>query len=494
MTVLDWIVVVTYFAVVVYIALARKNRIDGLREYFLAGRSLSVWAVTLSIIATETSAATFVGGPDTAYRGNIAYLQTLIGTFLSRLFLAYFVIEIFYKAKVYTVYAYLETTFGREARLFASSLFLFGRLLASAARLFIAAFALAIIIGMPITTAIMAIAVLAIFYSVLGGLRAVVVTDIFQGLLFLATGIVGLVFIVSSSGGLGVVFEQLQSSSKFVLFDGEIDFFSKAFWASPYTLLGAVIGAFTLGVATHGTDQEMVQRMLACRSGRDSRRTLILAGLLEIPVALLFVTLGLALWAFFTIHGGGPAENESVLPFFIREFVPTGLRGLLVAGILAAAMSSLDSTLTALSSVVVTDFDKSHETSGVVLKNARRWSVFWGLMLCGLACIFAEYYTTVLEQLSGQADPTRQTELLTLALGVMAILYGPLLSMFVLALFTKRGSTLSIIAGTLTSITAVAIIAYGKLVQIGWTWHIVIGFLIAFAIGITTSRARQHRP
>ncbi len=499
MTLLDWLIVATYMAAVMLLGgiASRQMRLDSkknaLREYFLAGRSLGVLAVTASIIATETSAATFIGGPDTAFRGDLAYLQTTIGAICSRFFLAYFFIEVYYRHGVVTVYEYLAKRFSSVVQVVCALFFSFGRTLASGARLYIAALAVATIIGVPIPTVIVGIAVVAIVYAVFGGLRAVVWTDAMQAVLFLAVACYVLLFIFWELDAWHSSVAMLDSARKLKMFDFQIDIFSAAFWKNPYTFVGAIVGGFSLGVATHGTDQDMVQRMLACRTSKESKRALILAGLVEIPVALLFVSVGLALWLFYQ-NATPPGSGESVFPFFIATELPSGIRGLLVAAILAAAMSSLDSALTALSAVSVTDIFVPIRRGAALserqlLRLSRGISLFWGVVLAVAAVFLAASHQAIVAEVAADGDLGRTSELLTLALGIMALFYGPVLGVFLTAIFTKRGSTTSILCGLFAGVLAVTCVRKALFFELGWTWHTVVGTLISFmvaALGKTT--------
>ncbi|MCB0322297.1 MAG: sodium/solute symporter [Bdellovibrionales bacterium] len=497
MSLLDWSIVLASLLAVIGLGIYAGRGVVDLNDYFLAGRRLGVWAVALSVIATETSAATVIGGPDTSYRGDLAYLQTTIGAVASRFFLAYFFIETYYRHGVVTVYGYLEKRFGVAVQMSAALLFCAGRLFASGARLFIAAFAISTICEIDLVTVTLATGVCALVYGSFGGLRAVVWTDVLQGTLFLAVGAYTLHFLIQEVGGVAVVWGSLETSGKLRLFDLRTDLLDPDFWRTPYTFWGAVLGGFTLGVATHGTDQDMVQRMLACRTSREGKRSMVLVGLLEIPVALLFVSLGLVLWSYYQLHPGmAPAEGASVFPHFILTTLPTGLKGLLVTAILAAAMSSLDSALNALASVTITDFVLPLRTrldegaslhAAAIMLLSKISSVAWGGMLIGVAVVLGRYHQWLLASV-GDNDPGRQTELLSLALGVMSLLYGPLLGIFLIALFTERGTSRSCVAAMLGGLgVAIAFRSlWGDVV--GWTWHIVIG------VGATMLVAALEKP
>jgi len=509
MTSLDWYIVAGYLGLILVLGFAASRRVEKLFDYFLAGRTTAVWVVVISIIATETSAATVIGGPDTSYRSNLAYVQTTIGAVLSRFFLAYFFIDVYYRHGVYTVYGYLAKRFGFVEQTVTALVFCVGRLFASGARLYIASFAVATIASVNLITAILLVGAVALLYGVFGGLRAVMWTDVVQGILFLLGGVFALLLIVDTVGGVSVLWETARGSGKLEMFDFNVDIFSVEFWKNPYTFIGAVLGGFTLGVATHRTDQDMVQRMLSCRTSREGRKSLIYAGLMEIFVVLLFVSLGVALWAFYQQSAvAGPSETESVFPHFIRTSIPSGVRGLLLAAILAAAMSSLDSAITALSSVSVADVYfpfrgwrtgqhtklEDVEADHRVLKTSRWLSLFWGLLLIIIAYVLGTYHQSLLKDAGVSGfDLGRSAELLTLALGVMALIYGPLLGVFLVGIFTSRGSTKSLLSGMAAGLLVVSGLKFASSIEIGWTWHIIIGCLITTGIALLgNSRAQQE--
>lgn len=510
MSVIDWAVVGVYLFVVLLIGLRSSDRVKRVFDYFLGSRSFGVLPIALSIIATETSAATIIGGPDTAYRGNLAYLQTTIGAVLSRAFLAFFFIDVYYRARVYTVYSYLAQRFDNRVQVLASLLYSLARVLASGARLYIAGLAIGTIASIDIYAAIVLISVVGIVYAAKGGLPAVIWTDCLQAFIFLGVGLYSIFFVIHSAGGVTSVWELLAHSGKLQIFELRWDLFNADFWRSPYTFLGAVLGGFTLGVATHGTDQDNVQRMLAGRTSLQGRLSLVVAALLEIPTAVIFVTLGSVLWVFYQQPGNAPPPvNESVYPYFIRTAVPEGLRGLFVAGILAAAMSSLNSVLNALASVSLTDlyipfkrgiragcvergsedYGVAQFAAGVTEESAvriSRWhTVVWGVILmCTAFWLGARHQALLAARAAASGDPSRSVELLTLALGVMSVVYGPLLAIFLIAIFTKRGNLVSLSVGTVAGLAATISLQLCPSVQVGWTWQTIIGCVIAFILGV----------
>ncbi len=465
----DWVVLALYLVVTVGIGLLVGRRGGDTRDYFLASREIPLWAVVASILATETSAATFVGGPDSGYSSGFVFLQTTFGAVLSRLVLGWLFIGRYHAAGVTTVYEFIERRLGTPARVGTAGLFHVGRVFASGTRLYIAAFAFSQLTGAPLEWAILAAGGLSILYGVVGGLRADVWTDVVQAVVFFGTALAIAAVLLVRVGGPGPAWEAASAGGRLALVDLDLRFWTAGFWKNPYTLVGAVIGTCTLGLATHGTDQENVQRMLACKTSRESRLSVVYAGLLDLPVAGLFLAIGVLLFVFYAGRPDAPGSKEALFAF-VRGEMPAGMSGLLVAAIFAAAMSSLDSTLNALAASSVTDFyrpwlrpgrDEAH-----YLRVSRWFSLGWGCALVAVAFGSAWYQARV-----GGA-------IYELALGVMNLFYGSLLGAFGVALFTRRGTGASTVAGMAAGVAVAAALRFGPMASpafpsIGWTWHIV---------------------
>lgn len=494
MSVIDWYILLAYFLLVLLIGSWAGSKTQNVSEYFLAGRSFGVWIAALSLIATETSAATVIGAPDTSFRGDLSFLQTTMGAVCSRFVVSFYFLNVYYRAKVVTVYEYLASRYGTRTQSFVACVFCVGRLLASGARLYIAAFAVATLTEFSLFSSLLGIATLAILYGTFGGLRAVVWTDCVQGVLFLTVSLFSLLFVVREVGGIEQLYMLAEASGKLKVFDFSLDLGSAEFWQNPYTFLGGFLGGFLLGLATHGTDQDMVQRMLACRSAQTSQRSMLLVALLEIPVTLLYVGLGLALWVFFQSQGvSGPGESESVFPYFVANYVPQGFLGLFLAALLAAAMSSVDSALNSLATVSLTDIYRPLRNAGYFPKASSEMpfevmlskflSFVWGLALVLVALWIGSAHQELLLQDDAVLATSRNKELLSVALGIMGLVYGPLLAVFVLALASKRGSSTSVILGMCGGVILVGALKYYWPNIVGWTWHLVIGFLCTLLLG-----------
>jgi len=483
----DIVVLVLYCAIIVAVGAWFGRRQANMQDYFLGGRRIPWWAAGLSIIATETSALTFIGAPATAYATDWQYFQLAIGSVLARFLLAFLLINVFYTSKVFTPYGYLQKRFGDGTKNAAAGVFILGRVFASAFRLLGFAIAIKVVLNLPLSMAILITGVVAVLYTYLGGIRAVIWTDVLQGAVFMGGACITIYFLIKGiPGGWGGFMAVSEASHKLLTFDSGFD--AGGFkWNDAYNLVTGFIGGCFLTLATHGTDHDMVQRMLTCKDSKGGRRSLVLSGLLNFPVVVIFLLIGSLLFVYYRtvpVSYALPEQYKYIFPTFIVRGLPVGLSGLIIAGLVAAAMSSLDSALSALASTTVVDFYRPYirrdASEAHYLKVSRGLTVFWGAVLVGVA-------------LSVGATE----DILAAGLGVMTLFYGSLLGVFLLARFTERGNTLTNTTGMALSIlflvflnnkaailTALGITEGGLFeVNIAWPWFTVIGTLVTFGIG-----------
>lgn len=484
---LDWIVLVVYLLLVAGVGVAVGSGQKDSNDFLLGGRSISWWAALLSLVATEISAATFLGAPEQGYRRDLTYLQFSIGSIAAKFFLAYYFITVYYKAGVTTVYEFLRRRFGPVTEKTTAGLFLFGRLFADGSRLFIAAITIEVITGFPINQSILILAFVTILYTTAGGIKAVIWTDVLQAVVLVGAGI-ALFWSLWDQTDMtsGAVYSQLQSSGKLRLFDTSSNPF-----LDPYNVFAAVIGGFFLTMATHGTDHDMVQRLLTCKDDAGSRRSTWMSGLVGVVITTLFMGVGLMLYVHLSKLSADSslalkaAELESAgknghyLLFYTLESLPSGVVGLIVAGVLAAAMSSLSSAFNAMTATFISDFYRPLNpdlSASQELRASRIVTLLFGGSVAGLALLVSDYY---------HSNP--ETDLLSLALGVMGFFYGGLLGIFLVALFTKdRGTELGNVAAAVVSTIVVFLV--GKYTQIAWPWFIVIGTFVSGFISILSGR------
>ena len=516
---LDIAVIAAYFCAIFGIGLYVGRRQDSLESYALGNRSLPWWAILASIIAAEISAATFLGTPGEGFAlRNFTYVQLGIGTLLGRIVVGKLFLKPYYQYKVVSIYEYLEKRFGVTTRRWASVTFLISRVLASGTRLFFAGILLVLaymfLVGResatPTETVVIYIGALTLItvatavYTTLGGLKAVVWTDVLQAsILFIAvfTTIGILLFSIKGGGSWGEAWnticatlgntdynpckvEHLQPGKVFdwgVTGQGLVADV-KNILGSEYTLWSAFLGATFLTMATHGTDQDMVQRMLAARDSKTGTRAVILSGILDMPIVLVFLSCGMLLFVYFAVNGIAPPEKQiEIFPYFIIHYLPAGVRGLLVAALLATAMGSLSTALNALATTATRDWyrDVFHPdaTDTQMLRAVRLLTVGFAVLLIAVGAVTAWYSVM---------DPT--VRILPIALGIFGYTYGSLLGIFLLGMLTKSrgndlGNVLAMLAGFAAVIALEFLGRYGILPPIAFPWRVTIGTAVTFLVG-----------
>jgi len=451
--IIDLLVIALYFISVVWVGLKFGKRENSLEGFALGGRSIPWWAVLASIVAAETSAATFLGTPGEGFElVNYTYLQIAIGTVIGRVIVAFLFIKPFFDYNVYSIYEYLEVRFGRGTRTAASALFLITRVLASGARLYVAAIVLAV--GFALVTgaqptqsqqliiylgSIGFITLLTAVYTSIGGIKAVVWTDCIQSMVMLG-GAVSAVAILVLNIGPDKVSDLIKSTNMPMFTAGTEP--GAALWTnvksvltSEYTIWAALFGSTFTTLATHGTDQDMVQRMLTATDYKKSRMSLITSGLADLPIGFIFLSIGILLNWFYQINHDPalPHKNTEIFAYFILTRMPVGLRGLLVAGIFATSMGSLSAALNALATSFTRDFfQRSHadETDQGTVKAAQRFTFVFAFLMIGVASATAFFVI---------AHP--DSRIIPIVLGIFGYTYGSLLGVFLLGLLTKDRGT-----------------------------------------------------
>src|ERR1700726_1910279 len=380
---IDSAVLLLYFFVIIFVGLRMGRKEDSLHDFALGGRRIPWWAVLASLIAAETSAGTFFGTPGEGFsHRDYTYLQLAFGTIIGRVLVSYIFIKPYYDYKVFSIYEYLTARFGVASKNAASAVFMITRLLASGARLYVAAIALALAYEMirgvrPNQTetlwiyvgATVALVVLTAIYTTIGGIKAVVWTDFIQASIMMGSALVALGLLYSAIPGGWRKIVELHGGFHMsdIITTGLNPAKSgwdkwKGMFEIEYTIFAGLIGSTFITMATHGTDQDMVQRMLTAVDIRRSRRSLILSGLADIPIALTFLSIGLLLWVYYQVHFDPnlpKSPNETFCHFILYE-MPIGLRGLLIAGIFATAMGSLSTAINALATSFTRDWSEPY--------------------------------------------------------------------------------------------------------------------------------------
>lgn len=465
MALIDWIVLGGYLVASVAFGLWSAGKPATLEDYFVGGRQLPWWAVCLSIVATETSTLTVISLPGIAYGGSLVFLQLAIGYIIGRSVVAWWLLPKYADGKLLTAYQFLGERFGRNVQGLTSVTFLVTRLLADGVRLFATAIPIKVVLDLSGVAVgywqiIVVLGIVTIIYTLVGGIKAVVWMDVLQMTVYVGGGLVALFFLASSVGG--DIFGQLSQSGKTVFID--LDVGVGKILTTPYTFITAVVGGAILSMASHGTDNLIVQRLLTCKSLQDSRKAMIYSGVAVFVQFFLFLSVGLLLWLHYdgaSLAGLGLQRGDELFPRYIVSELPPGVAGLLIAGIVAAAMSTLSSSLNSLASSSVVDIAKNffgesvERIDDVVL--SRIFTFVWGLIFILFASSFADRNDPVVE----------------LGLSIASFTYGALLGIFVLGSFNNRinevRSALAFIVTLVGMILIIKCVWYSA--SSGWTWN-----------------------
>ena len=430
----------------------------------------------ISVVATETSAITFISIPSVAYLGDFSFLQLAVGYVIGRTVVAYTLLPRYFQGELVTAYALLERRFGLGARRFASIVFMVTRGLADSVRVFATAIPVALILGttlrpglvMPI--AILILGALTVFYTYQGGMRAVIWTDVIQTSVYLVGGCAAVILIGRLvSGGWPAVLAAAGEAGKLRFIDTSTSL------SRPYTLWAGVFGGAFLTMASHGADQLIVQRLLAASSLRDARRALIGSGFVVLAQFALFLFIGAGLYAVY--HGQAFGRPDDVFPTFILQHMPPGLVGLVVAAILAATMSTHSGAINSLAASTTHDIylpmtgKKPEDPS--VLRMARVFTLAWGVVLTGGALLYRAQGTPVV----------------AVALSIASFTYGALLGAFFLAILWQGARQRDAIVGMAVGLVTMAIVVFYPPVarHIAWPWYVLIGTTITLVSGILSS-------
>ena len=478
----DWIVAAAYLVGVVGLGIWLGGRQTGATDYFLGRHSLPWWAVLVSVVATETSALTVISVPGIGFTGDLTFLQLPIGYLIGRIAVAWLLLPGYFRGEITTAYEVLGQRWGDGARRTASAVFLVTRALATAVRLFAGAIPLAVVTGWSYPTAILAVGVASVVYTYVGGLRAVVWVDVLQWSLYMLAGAAALLVAVRMApDGLAPA-----------LAAGKLRAIDLGFsLTSPYVFGTAVLGGAFLSAASHGTDHLIVQRLLSTRSLGAARAALVGSGVVVFAEFLLFLLVGVAVWA--ALPGFTPASGDEVFPTFIATRLPAGLRGLVVTGILAAAMGSTAAALNSLASSTTHDFyarlaGREADDRGL-LRAGRLFTLAWAAALVGGALLLRR----------------REAPVVVVALSIASLTYGALLGTFLLARVRRVRQGDAVTALLLGSLLMAVVVFAGPLAatfggplwlralgRLAWPWYVPVGTVVTMVIGMVASTARAR--
>jgi SSS family transporter len=436
------------------------------KDYFIGSKEVPWWVISFSIVAAETSTLTFISIPGLAYLTNLNFLQLTFGYLIGRIIVAQFFLPAYYKGELSTAYSYLQKRFGNKTRSLASITFLFTRTAADGVRLFATAIPLYLMLDISPMIAIIIIAIVALLYTFTGGLKGVIWVDAIQMFIYIGGAILAGIYLINNiSGNIGEVLSSTEISSKLSIFNFAFDKGISGFFSQPYTLLSGLIGGAFLSMSSHGTDQLIVQRLLAAKSLNESKKALITTGAIIIFQFALFLFVGVLLYAY---YGPLNIKSDEIFSKFIIEVLPSGVKGIIIAGLFAAALSTLAGSITSLSSSVMLDlylpFKKSIDEKKNLLYS-KLLTIFWAVMLIFSAFIFMESSKAVVE----------------VALSIASFTYGGLLGTFLLGLSNKKIQQNHAIAGFISAIVIMSFVIIFKVTA--WTWFILIGVCVTLLVG-----------
>ncbi len=470
MTHIDWGVFVLYLAATAAIGFWCGRNQKSAEDYFLGSREVPWWAAMLSLVATETSAVTVVAIPAQIYApgGDMGFLHCAIGFAIGKILISIFILPFYFQKEITTPYEYLGTHLGRGGQVAGSLLFASALYIGAAFRIYVGAIPLKVATGLDLTLCLLIISLLAMAYTLMGGLRAVIWTDVFQMLLFFFGGGVALWFIIGGlPDGFSTLLQSMRESGKIGPFDQPL-FVDTGFhkvdeggwaydWSQPHNFFAGFLGAAVLTLATHGTDHSNIQRLLACASLRKARLALVVSAVVVFFQFALFLLVGAAVAVFYDQKGTHPEleSGNSILPHFITHELPVGLSGLLIAGIFAAAMSTVDSALSALSATTVTDLRGKNTKSSNPLKQARLWVIIWGILLW----------------MGSQGAATiGKRDLIGSIFTASTTIYGPLLGVFLISLLLFRNGGMTGKSWILWPAIASGCLVQGMVFLLGQEW------------------------
>lgn len=495
----DWIVILTYLGGIVALGVWFGKDQCNTRDYFLGSKNIPWWGIGVSIVAAETSALTIIGVPAIAYGGNILFIQMIVGYVIARIILAVVMVPHYLSGEIYSPYQLLEQHLGRSPRRLAGALFLFLETMAAGVRVFVACIPIRLMLGEdicslgglvdPILGAILIFVGLSLLYTYIGGVKAVIWTDAVQFGLFLAGGLFALFYIPTLvDGGWGAVMSKAAEAGKLTWLNTDFSF------SAPFNIWMGVIGGTVMVLSTHGAEQLIVQRVLACGTISDGRKALCLSAVLIFPLFLIFLLVGVMLWVFYQSHPfqiplpeGRPGIKsfDFIFPIFMMTEVPHVLKGFLIVAILSAAMSSISSAITSLASVSTMDFIKQivkGRDEDYFLRFSKYSTVFWAGMLVITAWLTREV-----------------TFVLNAAFSLRGLTSGALLGGLILALFWRQVGPRAAMAGMITSVVIMNLVYWPPNIpalkpwwtatfggEVFWPWFTLIGTLVTLGVAWLT--------
>ena len=438
------------------------------RDYFLTDRSVPWWAICFTVVATETSTLTFIGIPAAAYTGNMTFLQLAMGYVIGRVLVSLLFIPAYFRGELFTSYELLQRRFGTRVKTLAAVIFLVTRSLADGIRLFTTALVIAVVTQVPVTWVVVVLGAAMIVYTMRGGVSAVIWTDVVQMFVYIAgAAAVAVALVTRIDGGFDEVMRVGRETGRFVVFDFSLDL-SRA-----YTFWAGLFGGVALTLATHGTDQFLVQRLLSARSARAASRGLVLSGVIVLAQFVMFLFIGVMLFTFYQQQGVPVAltRTDQILPVFVVSQLNNGLAGFIVAAIVAAALSP---SLNAMAATTVSDFYLPYVNPGAdqatQMRVSKRATVVWGIVQLGVA-IGAQFM---------------ERSVLDAGLSVLSFASGAVLGAFLLGTLAPSVSETDTFAGMLTGLAVMTAVWWAT--PVAFTWYVLIGAVTTCAVALAASR------
>ena len=478
--ILDAVIIAVYLIGITLFGLRFRKSQRSLRDYFLADRNIPWWAIALSIVAAETSTLTVIGTPGIAYAGTFGFLQLVLGYMLGRVVISLIFIPQYFRGEMFTAYQLIDRRFGKILHRTTAGIFLATRAAAEGVRVWAVSIVVHTALGTSDIGSIAIVMLLTLIYTFEGGMAAVIWTDVIQMVIYVGGTIAGFLTLTHLvPGGWPAIHAASAQAGKMQVFDFSSIFVAGTFFKT-YTFWAGLIGGMFLTTASHGTDQLMVQRLLSARNERDSKIALLSSGVVILFQFTLFLLVGTGLWVYYrTFPPNTPfPSNDHVFPTFIVDHLPIGMSGLLIAAILAAAMSNLSAALNSLSSTTMMDFylrfkPETSEKSRMGI--SRGATVVWGVVLFGLA------------MLSRQSKTVLET-----GLGIASVAYGGLLGVFLLGVLTRRATQAGAVLGMLCGLALNLYLWKGT--HIAWTWYVTFGATTTFIVGYAASMILKDNP
>lgn len=467
----DYVIIVAFLIGVAIFGIFKGGKQKTIEDYFLGSKSVPWWAVCFSIVAAETSTLTFISIPGLAYLTNLNFLRVTFGYLIGRILIAKFFLPSYFTGELNTAYAFLEKRFGKKTRSFSSIVFLFTRTAADGVRLFATAIPLKLMLDIDYPTAIIIIAIITLLYTITGGVKGIIWVDVILMTIYLGGALLAGYFLIFQylPDGFSSLISAAEVENKLNIFNFNFGDSLGEFFGQPYNFISSILGGTFLSMASHGTDQLIVQRLLSIKDVKQAQKAIIGSGIIVIVQFVIFLLVGIGLYAF---YGSLDIRSDEIFPKFIIEKLPSPFSGIIIAGLFAAAMSTIAGSISSLSSSTMLDLYnplKQNRNKDNDLKISRLFTVMWAILLIFAAIFFMNSPQTVVE----------------LALSIASFTYGGLLGTFMLGLFVKEAKQEDALAGFTSGIFIMITVISLNLVA--WTWFTLVGVLATLLIGTLLS-------